>query len=125
MVACSRNCALVLALGVFAVSLTGCTLRLYAPVPPSEERVRVAANNPDRYVLHIEERVPNVNKSQPDAAHMDVAHVANYEIPKDGLVSIRIPSYRPYCGVYLFNLVKVGEVGMMCSRIGRLAWFAT
>ncbi len=112
MVACFRNFRLVLALAVFTLSSTACTLRLYPPVPPSEERVKVVAKNPDRYVFHIEERVSAVAKSERNEAHgIHVTHVANYEIPKNGLVSIRVPSYRPYCGIYLFNLIKVGGGG--------------
>jgi len=112
MVACSRNFCLVLALAVFTASLTACTLRLYAPVPPSEEQVKVVAKNPHRYVLHIEERVSTVAKSERnDAPGIHVTHAANYEIPKNGLLSIRVPSYRPYCGVYLFNFIKVGGGG--------------
>lgn len=101
-----------LATGLLAFGCVGCTYRLYAPVAPSEERIKVVAKSLDHYVLHIEEHVPTVNSSQHnDAPRIRVAHATNYVIPSDGLVSIRVPSYRPYCGVYVFNLVKVGGGG--------------
>ena len=31
-----------------------------------------------------------------------------YWVPHDGRVKIGIPSYRPGCGVYLFDAIKVG-----------------
>jgi len=110
MIACSRNYYLVLALAL-TLSSTACTLRLYDPVPPSEEWVKVVAKNPDRYVLHIEEQVPTMNKAGETAPHVYVAHVTNYQVPSDGLVTLTVPSYRPYCGVYLFNFIKVGGGG--------------
>jgi hypothetical protein len=37
--------------------------------------------------------------------------VKQYDVPHDGRVAIDIPSYRPPCGVYLFNAIKVGGDG--------------
>ena len=112
MVALFRKHFFVVALGVYCVGSTGCALRLYAPVPSSEDRLKVIAKTPDLYVLHVEEHVPTLNKSELNLdARIHPAHTANYEIPKDGLISIRVPSYRPNCGVYLFNLFKVGGGG--------------
>ena len=34
--------------------------------------------------------------------------VKQYEVPPDGRITIEIPGYRPPCGVYLFNAIKVG-----------------
>lgn len=112
MAAWSRNWYFVFALAAFVASSEACAYRLYAPVPPSEERVRLVARNPNRYVLHIEEVEPTVPKSKASGApHVHVARVANYQIPTDGQVTIRIPSYRPNCGVYLFNVIRVGGAG--------------
>lgn len=35
--------------------------------------------------------------------------VNEYDVPHDGRIRIAIPSYRPSCGVYLFDKIKVGE----------------
>jgi hypothetical protein len=59
--------------------------------PPSQERVRIIAKSPDLYVVHV-----------------DVDHVTDYPVPADGRVIVGIPAYRPTCGVYLFNSIKVG-----------------
>lgn len=34
-----------------------------------------------------------------------------YDVPQDGRIAVDIPSYRPPCGVYLFNTIKVGGDG--------------
>lgn len=37
--------------------------------------------------------------------------VKQYDVPHDGRMAVDIPSYRPPCGVYLFNAIKVGGDG--------------
>jgi hypothetical protein len=32
-------------------------------------------------------------------------------VPHDGRIKVGIPSYRPRCGVYLFDAIKVGGYG--------------
>lgn len=101
-----------IAAGALVLSCCGCTYRLYAPNPPSQERVRIVAKYPDRCTLHVEERVTTLgNPAGRNALHTDVAHVMNYEVPSDGRVTITVPAFRPYCGVYLFNWIKVGGGG--------------
>ena len=73
------------------LGLEGCTYRLPVISAPSQERVRVIAKSPDLYVVHV-----------------DVDHVTDYPVPVDGRVIVGIPAYRPSCGVYLFNSMKVG-----------------
>jgi len=71
--------------------LEGCTYRLPVISPPSQERIRIIAKSPDLYVVHV-----------------DVDHITDYPVPADGRVIVGIPAYRPSCGVYLFNAIKVG-----------------
>ena len=83
---------------ILAVSLIGsvlmfasCTYRLPAPAPPSHELIRIVANAPEQYAVQVNTETVN-----------------EYEVPHDGRVKIVIPPYRPSCGVYLFNAIKVG-----------------
>ncbi len=78
-------------LGALTFGLEGCAYRLPGISPPSQERVRIIAKSPDLYVVHV-----------------DVGHVTDYPVPVDGKVIVGIPAYRPSCGVYLFNAIKVG-----------------
>lgn len=95
---------------LLAVTSMGCAYRLYPPVPPSEEHVKLVAKSPERYVIHVQELTTAGEQQNPDAPA--VVHVVrNYDVPADGRVTIKVPSYRPYCGVYLFNLIKVGGGG--------------
>jgi hypothetical protein len=84
---------LFLAVVVAAVTLAlvGCTYRLPVITPPSQERIRIVAKSPDLYAVRV-----------------DVGDVTDYHVPTDGRVIVGIPVYRPTCGVYLFNLIKVG-----------------
>jgi len=101
-----------MAAAAVVLSCSGCAYRLYAPIPSSQERVRIVTKTPDLYVLHIAERVTTLRKpAVRNALPTDVAHVANYQVPSDGRVTVRIPSFRPNCGVYLFNRIKVGGGG--------------
>ena len=77
--------------GSLTFALEGCVYRLPVISPPSQERLRIIARSPDLYVVHV-----------------DVGHVTDYPVPADGKVRIGIPAYRPSCGVYLFNAIKVG-----------------
>jgi len=80
--------------GALTFGLEGCTYQLHVISPPSQERVRIIAKSPDLYVVHV-----------------DVDHVTDYPVPADGRVIVGIPAYRPSCGPYLFNLIKVGGAG--------------
>ena len=70
--------------------LEGCTYRLPPISPPTQERIRIVAKSPDLYVVQVY-----------------VDHATDYPVPADGRVIVGIPSYRPSCGVYLFNAIKV------------------
>ena len=58
--------------------------------PPSQERIRIVTEAPDRYVLRV-----------------DTGHATEYQVPADGRMALAVPSYRPSCSVYLFNVIKV------------------
>jgi hypothetical protein len=64
---------------------------LPAGVPLSQERIGVVAKASKEYV-----RIVNTGST------------ANYEVPQDGRVMATIQSSRGSCGIYLFNLVRVG-----------------
>jgi hypothetical protein len=81
-----------------AVSLIGsvlmfasCAYRLPAPSPPSQELIRIVANVPEQYAVQV-----------------DTGTVNEYYVPHDGRIKVGIPSYRPSCGVYLFDAIKLG-----------------
>jgi hypothetical protein len=98
-----------LAVTVTTIPFAGCTYKLCVPLPPSEEQIKVIAKNPARYVLHVERYIPSVNeRGGNDAPKTHISRAVNYEIPSSGLFTVRIPSYRPDCGVYLFKWIKVG-----------------
>jgi hypothetical protein len=64
---------------------------MYAVIPPAQERVRVITASPERYLVHV-----------------NVDHAMDYQVPSDGRITLGIPGYRPTCGIYLFNSIKVG-----------------
>jgi hypothetical protein len=70
---------------------TGCAYRLYRMVPSSQERIKIIASAPQDYVISV-----------------DTGKAEELQVPTDGRVDISIPSYRPTCGIYLFNEIKVG-----------------
>lgn len=74
--------------------LSGCAYRLPPSVPPSQDRVRIVATNPEEFVLRIETET-----------------TAEIPVPADGGVTFSVPWYRRSCGVYLFNQIRVGGYG--------------
>jgi hypothetical protein len=89
-----RNSAITILLLGLVLTLTGCAYRLPAFAPPSQELVRIVASTPEKYTVQV-----------------NTGTVNNYDVPHDGRIKVGIPPYRPSCGVYLFNAVKVGGYG--------------
>ena len=77
--------------GVLSFACEGCTYRLYAYHPPSQERVKIIGRSPNLYAVHV-----------------DTVDKKAYQVPADGKILLSIPTYRPTCGVYLFNQIKIG-----------------
>ena len=77
-----------------ALALSSCAYRLPAFVPPSQELIRISANAPEQYAVQV-----------------NTGTMADYDVPHDGRLKIGVPPYRPSCGVYLFNEIKVGGYG--------------
>jgi len=73
------------------LALTSCVYRLPVVTPPSQGLVRIVANAPEHYVVRV-----------------NTERVREYEVPHDGRIRVGIPAYQPSCGVYLFNVIKVG-----------------
>ena len=73
------------------MTLPGCAYRLYAPSPPAEERIRIMAKSADLFAIRI-----------------NAGYLTDYPVPRDGRGTLTIPGERPSCGVYLFNVIKVG-----------------
>jgi len=71
--------------------MQGCAYRLYAPSPPVSERIRIIGESPDRFSVRV-----------------NAGYVSDYPVPKDGRITVTIPGERPSCGVYFFNMIKVG-----------------
>ena len=77
-----------------ALALSSCAYRLPAFVPPSQELIRITANAPEQYAVQV-----------------NTGTMTDYDVQHDGRLKIGVPSYRPSCGVYLFNAIKVGGYG--------------
>jgi hypothetical protein len=91
---CLRNSAITILLIGLVLTLTGCAYRLPAFAPPSQEMVRIVASTPEQFTVQV-----------------NTGTVNNYDVPNDGRIKVGIPPYRPSCGVYLFNTLKVGGYG--------------
>lgn len=89
-----RNYALMFSLLVAILTQAGCAYRLYVATPPSHGLLRIVADSPEQYSVQV-----------------NTETVKQYDVPHDGRIAIDIPSYRPPCGVYLFNAIKVGGDG--------------
>lgn len=72
------------------VTLAGCAYRLPTIAPQYQQPVRIVATAPEQYIVQV-----------------NTGTVNEYEVPHDGRIEVGIPSYRPSCGVYLFNAIKV------------------
>lgn len=88
------NCAVTLSLIGAVLMQAGCAYRLYVGTPPSHGLILIAAASPEQYSVQV-----------------NTGTVKQYDVPHDGRIAIDIPSYRPPCGVYLFNTIKVGWGG--------------
>jgi hypothetical protein len=69
----------------------GCSYRLPVITPASQQRFKVLAKSPELYAIRV---------------HSD--QTADYPAASDGTVIVNVPAYRPSCGVYLFDKIKVG-----------------
>jgi len=56
--------------------------------------LRYVANTPEQYTVQV-----------------NTGAVTEYDVPHDDRIKIGIPSYRPSCGVYLVNAIKVRGYG--------------
>ena len=78
----------------FALTLNfasaGCAYRLHVPILPSQQNLKVDAASPEAYLLRLRIREPR-----------------DYRVPADGRVTLDVPAYRPGCGVYLFDIVRI------------------
>lgn len=86
-----RSCAVTVSLIGAALTLAGCAYRLPVATPPSHRLIRIVADSPEQYSVQV-----------------NTGSVKQYDVPPDGRIKIEIPSYRPTCGVYLFDAIKVG-----------------
>lgn len=77
-----------------AVTTAGCAYRLPTIAQPSQQLVRVVAVAPEQYTVQV-----------------NTGTVNRYDVPHDGRIKIEIPSYRPSCGVYLFDVIKIRGYG--------------
>ena len=89
-----RTCAANVSLISAVVTLAGCAYRLPTIAPPHRQPVRIVAAAPEQYTVQV-----------------NTGTVNEYAVPHDGLIEVGIPSYRPSCGVYLFNAIKVRGYG--------------
>jgi len=85
-----QNCAVKVFLISAVLTQAGCAYRLPTIAPPSQQLVRIVTIAPEQYTVQV-----------------NTGTVKEYDVPHDGRVKVGIPSYRPSCGVYLFNAIKV------------------
>jgi hypothetical protein len=78
-------------LSVAVLPLAGCAYRLPTITPAYQELIHVVANAPEQYAVEV-----------------NTGTVRKYDVPQDGRIKVGIPPYRPSCGVYLFDAIKVG-----------------
>jgi hypothetical protein len=89
-----RNCAVTVSLMGAALTLASCAYRLPAFAPPSQGLIHIVADAPEQYSVQV-----------------NAGTVKEYDVPHDGRIKVGIPAYRPSCGVYLFNAIKVRGYG--------------
>ena len=89
-----RNCAASVSLISAVATLAGCAYRLPTIAPSYRQPVRIVAGAPEQYTVQV-----------------NTGTVKEYAVPHDGRIEVRVPSYRPTCGVYLFNAIKVRGYG--------------
>jgi len=89
-----RNCAAYVSLISAVMTLAGCAYRLPTIAPQYRQPVRIVAAAPEQYTVQV-----------------NTGNVDEYAVPHDGRIEVGIPSYRPSCGVYLFNAIKVRGYG--------------
>ena len=89
-----RDCAAYVSLISAVMTLAGCAYRLPTIAPPYRQPVRIVAAAPEQYTVPV-----------------NTGNVDEYAVPHDGRIEVGIPSYRPSCGVYLFNAIKVRGYG--------------
>jgi len=77
-----------IALG-FAVS-SGCAYRLPVSNVPSEQRLRIVARSPERYIARVK-----------------ASDTAEFPVASDGRVTIDVPRLPRACSVYLFDRIRI------------------
>ena len=101
------GCLLKIVINTFLIgsvlALASCAYRLPAFVPPSQELIRTAANAPEQYAVRV-----------------NTGTMTAYDVPQDGRIKVGAPPYRPSCGIYLFNAIKVGGYGDPLKKWGLL-----
>jgi hypothetical protein len=107
-----RICAIAVSLMGAVLPLASCAYRLPAAAPASQELIHIVANAPEQYAVQV-----------------NTGTVREYDVPQDGRIKVGIPSYRPSCGVFLFNAIKVKGYGdplnnwiVSVSRNGKIVY---
>lgn len=90
----SQNCTAKVFFISTVLMLAGCAYRMPIVVPPSQQLVSIVAAAPEQYRVQV-----------------NTETVDEYNVPHDGRIRVAIPPYRPTCGVYLFNVIKVRGYG--------------
>jgi hypothetical protein len=69
------------------LGLSGCAYRMAAPFLRSQQRIRIVANSPERYTVHVQ--------------------TSDYRAEADGRVSFDISMAHRGCSVYLFDRIPI------------------
>ena len=85
-----RNCSVTVSLLGGVLMQAACAYRLPVATPPSHRLIRIVADSPEQYSVQV-----------------NTGGTTQYDVPPDGRIQIEIPPYRPTCGVYLFDVIKV------------------
>ena len=77
------------------VLLCGCAYSLHPYNTPNVQSVKIVANDPQQYIVRVDDKLGNEQK--------------DYPVGADGSVSFSVPRLPNGCATYLFGVIKVAD----------------
>jgi hypothetical protein len=93
---------------LLVVAVNGCALALYRGSPPSVERLRIQATQPDELWLQV-----------------DASGGRDYEVPQDGKVTVSFPEVPETCQSLLFGVLPLEPKPGPARLLVRRGWWTT
>ena len=72
--------------------VSGCAYRLPVSNIPTQQRLKIVAASPERYVVRVQ-----------------VPDIAEFPVASDGRVTIDVPRLPRACSIYLFDVIKIRD----------------